>query len=440
MVGLIAPIAAAAAAPAAAVTAEGGAADTQSVADALDLAERLVAAGQIEKSRDLLVSLEARRTASRAQANQVQFLLGLLDIADKDYADAIVRLHRVLVVEPAAVRVRLELGRAYFLNREYENAERQFLFARAGKLPPNVLNNVDRYLIAIRSLRTFTYSFAFSAASDSNRNAGPATDTISLYGLPFQLSQSAKASSGVGLALDAGLEWAPVVKLPLKWRFGTLLHRAQYRQTAFDDMTVAAYTGPHLTLRRWDFNLLGTVARRWYGDRGYLNMAATSADATYFITTRLGLGAALSSNYFTYPQNNLQDGWGHNLSVNFFYTPTPASIVRGSASFGVQGARIAAYASHVQQFGLAYTRESKGGITIGLSPTYTHIDYQAPLAAFNTTRIDHQFSVQVTLLNRRIDWDGFTPRVLYTYTRNASSIPLYTFNRNRVEFGVTRAF
>ncbi|HUZ12962.1 MAG TPA: porin family protein [Caulobacteraceae bacterium] len=440
MVALIAPIAAAVVVAAPPVAAEAAAADTQSVAAALALAERLLAAGRSGTSKAILISLEGRRTASRSQAREIQFLLGLIDIGDEDYDDAIVRFHRILVDDPTAVRVRLELGRAYFLNREYENAEREFLFARAGRLPPNVLANVDRYLVAIRSLRTFTYSLAFSAASDSNMNAGPGTDTVSLYGVPFQLSRSAKAHSGVGLALDAGLEWAPVVKLPLKWRFGTLLHRAQYWQTTFDDMTLVAYTGPHLTLKRWDFNLLGNVAKRWYGDRGYLNMAATTANATYFITPRLGLGAGLSSNYFSYPQNKLQDGWGKNVSVNFFYTPSPASIVRGSALFGAQDARTPAFASHVQQFGLSYTREFKGGITIGLSPTYTLIAYQAPLAAFNATRIDHQVSVQATLLNRRIDWDGFTPRLIYTYTRNDSSIKLYAFQRNLVEIGMTRAF
>src|SRR5579864_4713512 len=166
----------------------------------IHLAQGLMTQGHAEKARAILLALEAEKIPDIADANEVQFLLGLLDLADKDYESAVHRYHRILISEPKAVRVRLELGRAYFLADDYANAERQFLFARAGKLPPAVLKNIDRYLSAIRSLKTFSYTIALSIASDSNINAGPATDTVSLYGLPFQLSQSAKGNNGVGLA------------------------------------------------------------------------------------------------------------------------------------------------------------------------------------------------------------------------------------------------
>ena len=107
---------------------------------------------------------------------------------------------------------------------------------------------------------------------------------------------------------------------------------------------------------------------------------------------------------------------------------------------GRQQARIASYANHSRQIGLNYTREFKGGITLGLAPTHSRIAYDAPLAAFNTRRIDRQYSGQATLLYRRIDFGGFTPRLVYTYTRNRSSIPLYSFSRSRWEIGFTSAF
>jgi hypothetical protein len=219
-----------------------------------------------------------------------------------------------------------------------------------------------------------------------------------------------------------------------------VVHRTQYRQTAYDDMTTSAYTGPHITVKKWDFNLLATVSRRWYGDRVYTDALAGSVDATWFVTTRFGLGGAAGINTTRYAMNPLQNGGGHTLSANMFYTPTTTSIVRANAAFGQQGAEIAAYANHIDQFGVSYTREFGGGITLGLAPGWTRIAYDAPLAAFGTTRVDHQLTGQVTLLNRRIDWHGLTPRLVYTYTRNDSTIVLYRFHRSRVELGITRAF
>lgn len=430
------PPAQAAAAPATAAAA----APVSQHADPLAVAEVMIGQNRFDSARKILEVLAAHKSGDRGRDNQVQFLLGILDIQDKDYDSAILRFHRILVSEPKQVRVRLELGRAYYLKKDYADAQRQFLFARAGHLPPTVQGNVDRYLGAIRALQTFSYNVSFSLATDTNLNAGPATDSVSLYGLPFQLSPGAQANSGVGLSLDTSAEWSPRLTRRLKWRLGSQLHRSQYRQSEFDDMTLGLYTGPHLTLKRWDFNLLGSVARRWYGDRTYTNTYGGSLDSTFYVTARLGLGGSVGLSHIAYPQIPLQDGTGYTYAANVFYTPTPASIIRASTSFGVQDAQIASYSNHSQQYGLSYSREFRGGLTVSVAPSYTRIGYDAPLLAFGTTRIDHQLTGQVSLLDRKLDWDGFTPRLVYIYTRNASTIPLYAFHRNRVELGFTRAF
>lgn len=402
----------------------------------VNLSEQLIAAGRFDEARARLVELEN----SDQHDSQVQFLLALLDMQNKDYERAISRFHRILVNEPEAVRVRLELGRAYFESGDYANAERQFRFARAGRLPETVTKNVDRFLIAIRGLKTFNFGFSIAIAPDSNLNAGPATDSISLYGLPFQLSQDAKANSGVGLNIGANAEWAPRISRQMKFRMGTQINRSQYRETKFDDMTLSVYVGPRLNTRRWEFNLLGNLGRRWYGDRVYTNVIGGGTDATYFINTRMGVSAGFNLNYLRYPQNPQQSGYGRAITFNYFYTPTAASFLRASVLLGRQDAQIPSYANHSRQVGLNYIREFKGGFTLGLAPSYSRISYDAPLAAFNVTRIDHQLTGQISLLNRRIDIGGVTPRIVYTYTHNQSSIPLYQFSRSRWEIGITRAF
>ncbi|MBU6207676.1 MAG: DUF560 domain-containing protein, partial [Alphaproteobacteria bacterium] len=364
----------------------------------------------------------------------------LLDMQDKDFDSAIKRFHRVLVSQPKAVRVRLELGRAYFESGDYFDSERQFLFARAGNLPPAVQANVDRYLNAIRELKTLSFGVSFGIASDSNLNAGPAIDSISLYGVPFQLSQTAQANSGVGLAMDANMEWTPRIAKQIKWRTGWLLHRSQYLKTLFDDMTLTGYSGPHITLKRWDFNLLANASRHWFGDHVFTDAYGGSLDATYYVTTRLGLTVGGALNHISYTQFPLQSGNGSSVNLGAFYTPTTASFLQGSANFAWQGAGDLSFANHLQQFGLNYSREFKGGISMGLSPSYSRIDYIGFSSGFNATRKDRQYTMQFTILDRRFDLGGFTPRIIYTYTRNDSNVPLYAFNRNRVEFGVTRSF
>lgn len=414
---------------------------TAGPAETLERAKWLIFRNRQDEARTALERLaQTGGEMTREQANEVQFLIGLIDITGKDYPAAISRFRRVLASDPDAVRVRLELGRAFFLNNDYNNARRQFLFARAGDVPPTVRKNIDRYLVAIRSLRTMKYSFSISLASDTNLNAGPSADTITIYGLPFELSKSARANSGVGLAIDAGAEYAPRISERLKWRMGTQIHRAQYRYTEFDDMTMSVYTGPHLTLRKWDFNLLATAARRWYGNRVYTNIFGGRVSSTYFVTSRFGIGAALAVNRLNYPRYTPQSGTGGNVSLNMFYTPSTSSILSARATLGQQGAKDKAFANHLQQFNVSVTKELGSGFTVTASPSYSRIAYDARLAAFDRRRIDHQFVGSLTLLNRKIDILGITPRIVYAYTNNASSVPLYRYTKHRIEIGLTTQF
>jgi outer membrane protein len=131
--------------------------------DTIAAAELLMQGGHPAEARKLLEALEK----SEPRDNQTQFLLALLDMGDKDHDSAIRRLHRILVSEPKAVRVRLELGRAYFERGDYGNAERQFRFARAGRNPPGVTANIDHYLIAIRSLKRLSFAVSLAVAPDT---------------------------------------------------------------------------------------------------------------------------------------------------------------------------------------------------------------------------------------------------------------------------------
>lgn len=403
-------------------------------------AQALVAANRVDEARALLLRIERRDTMEPRRANEVQFLLGMLDMQAGDYESATSRFRRILVNEPGALRVRLEMGRALFLGGRYGDAERQFMLARAGSVPEGVLANIDRFLAAIRRNKTFSYGFSLAITPDSNLNAAPATDTVTLYGLPFQLSRDAKAQSGVGLTVGAHAQWSPRLGKQLSWRTGARLYRAQYRKTEFDDMTISAFTGAHLALKRADINLLGQVARRWYGNRGYSVIFGPVIDATYFVDPRFGLGINVSVSRIEYDRNTFQDGTARSIGASFFFTPSATSFLRGSATVAKQDARDKAFAFKSLQLGLSYIREFAGGLTLGLSPSYAQLRYDEPLGAFAKARRDRQFSTQVSVLFRQLDIHGFTPKLAYTLSKNDSNIDLYRFKRSRFEVGFTSSF
>jgi tetratricopeptide (TPR) repeat protein len=401
-----------------------------------DSAALLIQKGDYAGARKLLLTLEK----TKYKPNEVQFLLGMLDVQDRAYASAIRRFRRILVSEPGVVRVRLELARAFFAKGDYQNAERQFRLARAGKLPKAAIANIDSYLNAIRRLRRYSYNFSVAIAPDTNLNAGPALESVTLYGLPFQLSAQAKQQSGVGLAVDMGGEWAAPVTSTLKLRLGAQLDRSQYDETAFDDMSISVHAGPRLTLRRWDFNWLVTGADRWFGDRPYSTTVGTGVDATYYLSSRTGLSMGVNYNHVDYPYYAFQTGPVVSAAWGVFHALSTVSILSATAVLSRTAANDAGFSNWAQQVGVTYSYNLRGGITLSASPSYTRAAYDAPIPAFGVKRMDNLFIVQISVLDRALDFRGFTPRVTYSFSRNDSNVPIYSFTRNRIEMGVTRFF
>ncbi len=401
----------------------------------LEAAQLLMQANKLAEAKIVLLDLEKRQPAD----NEVQFLLGLLAVQDKDYDGAVRHFRSILSRDPKAVRVRLELGRAFFLKKDWDNAERQFRFARAGNLPAAARANVDQYLYAIRESRRWSFNFAVAVAPDTNLNAGPGVTTVDIYGLPFQLSPDARRQSGVGVSVDAGGDWSAPISEQMRLRLGAQIHRTDYPGREFDDMTLAAYAGPRFIRRRWEISPLVTGFRRWYGNQFYNQGVGGSLQAIVYPSRRLGLSAVVGGQAVTYALKD-QSGPTASAAFSFFYTLTPDSVLSGSVSAARQYARLVAYANTTHQIQIGYSRDLPHGYTVSLQPGYAWIDYTAALAAFGVARRDRQISAQVTLLNRRIDILGFTPRLAYTYTHNSSDIALYGYTRSRAEVGLTRVF
>ena len=381
-----------------------------------------------------------RFLAATPDDSQGQFLLATIAVAQKDYDTAISLFRRILVREPGAERVRLELARAFFLKGDYDNADRQFRFARAGDIDDAVKANVDRFLSAINRLREWTFNFSFALAPDTNQNAATSASQVSIFGLPFALDNDARKQSGIGLAGDIGGEWSPLLDDNVKARIGANLYRVEYSGGEFDDMTVSAYGGPQFLFSNWDFSVLATGFKRWFANQDYISGAGGKLAADYGITSDWVVGASLGGQAVI---NNFipeQGGPLWSAQTQVAYVLSPSSLFQLQLGFNRQEAQIAPYSYSGVWFGGGYSQDLPWGFSAGFQPSYFITRYDATLAAFGKTRSDDAVSLAFTLLNRRFDYHGFTPRFSYVFTEQHSNIPLYSFTRNQFQIGVTSLF
>ena len=398
-------------------------------------AKALMLSGRAKEARAILQELSVRDPAN----NDVTFLLGLLAIDAAEYRRAIGHFRSILVRQPAALRVRLELARAFYLSHDYENAFRQFQFARAGKLPPGVSASIDRYVAAIRREKNWSYNFSFAVAPDTNINNGTSSREAVIFGLPFELSDDTRQRSGTGVVIAATAEFAPRLGKSVRLRMGSAVERREYKGKSFDDMTVAAYVGPRILIDRWDLSVLGTGFQRWFGGRRLNQGLGTRIEATR-AGTRTSISLGLSALQLRYPDYPLQNGRVLSASAGAIRALTPASAVNGRIGIGRRAAKSPELASWSGWAAAGYYRDLPGGFSIYVEPSYSHTRYDASDPFFGRRRVDRLLELQLAVLNRRIVLSRFTPRIALTIARRRSTIDIYDFSQRRVEAGFTSAF
>ena len=408
----------------------------QQAPSTVETAAKLMQAGHLDRAK-LLLGIELIQDPGN---NQVLFLLGMIAVQQKKYDEAIKDFRRILDREPKAERVRLELARAFFLKKDYENSQRQFRFARAGRVPGAVKENIDHYLGAIKRLRRWQYSASLALAPDTNVNGSTSVRQVTIYGLPFELSSDARGTSGVGVRLSLGGEWSPLITNRLKMRLGGNVNRAEYGGGQFDDMTVSAYAGPQLLLPRWDISVLSTWFQRWYGNTTYAEGVGGRIEAEHNLSRKLDLLMGFSGQSVTYTYVPDQNGPVLGLDSTLAYEITPSTIVQLQGGVSRQEARLAPYANWSYWLSASYYQDLPHGFSIYATPGFVWSDYDEPLAAFGVKRNDTAVLLRAGILNRRISYYGFTPQLSYVHINQLSNIPLYRYERDQVEIGFTRIF
>jgi len=396
----------------------------------------LIANGRLDAARTVL----DHALAAQPDDSQLQFLRATVAVAEKDYDTAISLFRRILVREPQAERVRLELARAFFLKGDYDNADRQFRFARAGNIDDTVKANIDHFLGAINRLREWTVNFSVALAPDTNQNAATSASQISIFGLPFALDPHARRQSGVGVAGDIGGEWSPLLSDNMKMRVGADAYRVEYSGGQFDDMTISGYAGPQLLFSDWDISVLATGFQRWYANQPYVSGIGGKLAADYGITSNLLIGASVGGQAVTNSLITEQSGPLYSAQAQTTYILSPSSLFQLQAGLNRQDAQIAPYSYSGYWFGGGYQQDLPFGFSAGFQPSYYITRYDEALAAFGKTRSDNAVMLAFTLLNRRFDYHGFTPRFSYVFTEQHSNIALYSYTRSQFQIGVTSLF
>ena len=278
------------------------------------LFQSAVAVAQVASSADIsAVSLmEAARTAlahgepddaeflldgigpGEGDQDDLDFLYGSIALVRGEWDAAILRFRAMLGRNPDLPRVRLDLALAYFQAGKDTRAAHHFRVALGTKdLPPVARERALAFLDLIRRRKSWSVTGSVALAPDSNINAATSARRVDIFGLPAQLSEDARQTSGVGFS--AGVEGGYEAPLSPNSRFRTSagLSTRTYRESQFNEQVLTLGAGPRLLFPKLDVRPELTGRLRRLGGDMYSRAAGLDVSTNWLLAPEWRLSGSV---------------------------------------------------------------------------------------------------------------------------------------------------
>jgi len=387
----------------------------------------------------------------------VRFLLGLAasrgsqdrGLTDEEREalldEAIASFRSILIRRPGLVRVRLELGLAFYFKEEDNLAREHFERALVGKPPEALVENVTRLLKVIRARRRWNAWFGFSIAPDTNINAASDAEVIYINNLPFRRGAGIRASTGIGLVGWGGGEYQYPLAERWRLRSGLNVNHREYKGSRWDQTFLGGYVGPRwLITRDTEMSLLATASQRWWGGSSlnYDFGARLEVEHRVFAGLRLSGRAQWSDRKFQ--QQKFLEGPLMVFSLGARYVLFPTVQLNALVGYQQQDTVFHPWSSAGYWTRAGTIVALPWGFTVGLSAEFRWTEFEPGWAPFvrdnSAPREDRTRILQATLLNRAITVFGFSPQIAFSNQVRESNAQLYDFKRNLVEMRWVRQF
>jgi len=415
---------------------------TLSVEEVLSLAQMLLNQGQVDEAEKIYrLLLSSPVEGIRIEA---AFQLGLILVSRERFREAVLYFIAILNQKPDLPRVRLELARAYFLDKNYADATFQFELVKGGKLPPEVIANVDVFLDLIRRQKNWTLDFAMNPVFDSNISqvSGAKEECIDIWGMTLCRPLEEK-TSGIGLYLNVNADYFKRFSQDWGLRTSLGLNGLEYKGRRYDDTSAYVAIGPRYLWASGEASLQPTFRQRWYAGKQYREEYGLRVDGRQ-IWNYLILDA--NASYTTYHYNNayLNDilrgqAWGLRLQPR--YILNDRTFVQAGLEFMRDKTRNLAYASNNWSYSLGAYRVLPYGFSLYLEGSLTEARYRAPQwfvtkdnRLDETKRQDDILGLSVSLSSNRLEKYNLTPILRFSHTKRASNIWSREYERNRLDF------
>ena len=225
--------------------------------------------------------------------DDLDFLHGSIALQRGDWQAAIARFRAMLARNPNLPRVRLDLAFAYFQAGQDRRAAYHFRLALGDKdLPPVVRARALAFLDRIRRRKSWSITGSLALAPDTNINAATSARRVALFGLPAQLSEDARQTSGVGVSANILGGYEGRISEALRFRTAAGLRTRTYEADEFNERLLSLRAGPRFLFSKFDLRPELTTRLRQLGGDTYSRSAGFELSGNWLIAPTWRLSAA----------------------------------------------------------------------------------------------------------------------------------------------------
>ena len=390
--------------------------------------------------RDARAILEQLKPKNEQEEIERLFLLGLAEFRLGSLRSAAQRYETILARRPDLTRVRLELARVYHALGRDEKATFHFRASLADRLPSSVEDAVDAYLNSIDARKRWSAAFSMSLLPESNPVKRTDAREIRIGGVPFRLNDDARAASGIGLFVNAGGQYAPVIGEDLRGVLALSAAGKIYRNGDWNDISIQGDLGIARLFDQGEVAGGIRLTRRWLGGEGYSTGIGPWARGHMRLSPAIRADLVLGAERRKHADRPGMDGWAFSLRSGLDYGFSARTRLRMEIDLERNGAREKRHGSRLAGLALALSHAFEGGLSISPRLSYSLRRYDGADPLFQKTRTDTLSRFSVTLLHRALQYRGFAPYIGYAYDRNRSNIPINTYSNHGAVFGISRRF
>lgn len=352
------------------------------------------------------------------------------------------KFQKILAINPAMARVRLELAAVYFQLGRYEEARKELETVKASNPPEEVQKNIDQLLAAIteRTKKIFTnLHISQGIMWDSNVTGGPSNRDIAVLGGTLTLNdESMKLSDWASVTSLSGNVLYDPKKWGLMWNTtADLYYKSYFEYHKFNFAVMDLSTGPWWAGRNDIVKVPIGYAEKSYGSDRLSHVIHFDPSYEHFFSQYFSIRGQFSYAKEDFYSDNFADL--NNTTRSYELAPSiylfnRQHIISFSAGYTSSDADARNYTYTAPYYGISYLMRFPTKTEFFCKYKWTEKSYKEAPFFYPDERVDRQHSFTAVLSQEFLK--NFFASLSFTYVNNQSNAELYTYNQMTCMFNV----